>query len=389
MILYIIGYYTFKVNRFYRRVEIPGDNMTAFMDGVRIVLSELHWNDVIDILVIAYIIYKLCVFIRDSRASLLVKGVLVILAAYLASIWMDLQMVSTVVEMIVRYAAIAVIVVFQPEIRSMLEKVGRSSFNVRSLFDRDEKEKLRGETLNTISSVVESTRILQKQSMGALIVFEREITLQEIIATGTKMDAAPNVPLIANIFFNKAPLHDGAMIIQNNRITAASCILPLTQNTDLDPNFGTRHRAAIGMAENSDAVVVVVSEETSRISVACNGTITSTFDPGELSAMLMDLLLPDTPGDDGDDSLRGKAAAFIRRHSAAAQPELSGNDRQEAPSEDAPAEEAAAETPASEENITAKPAAAAPKNTSYPKSKSKHGSASSKKKKGKKKGGRK
>ncbi len=292
--------------------------MGAFLDGVKIVISELGINDIIDILAIAYIIYKLCTFIRDSRASLIVKGVLVIVVAYLASIWLDLQMVSTVVEMIVRYAAIAIIVVLQPEIRSMLEKVGRSRLNVSSLFDRSEDEKQRGETLNTISSVVESTRILQKQCMGALIVFERDVPLQEIVETGTKMDAAPNVQLIANIFYNKAPLHDGAMVIQNNRITAASCILPLTQNTDIDPNFGTRHRAAIGMSENSDAVIVVVSEETGRISVACNGIISSTYDPGELSTMLIELLLPDSGNHSDDDgsSFKSKAAAFIRRHSS-------------------------------------------------------------------------
>lgn len=297
--------------------------MGAFFDGVKIVIGELGINDIIDILAIAYIIYKLCTFIRDSRASLIVKGVLIILAAYIASVLMDLQMVSTVVEMIVRYAAIAIIVVLQPEIRSMLEKMGRSKLNVSSLFDRSEDEKQRGDTLNTISCVVESTRILQKQCMGALIVFERDITLHEIVETGTKMDAAPNVQLIANIFFNKAPLHDGAMVIQNNRITAASCILPLTQNTEIDPNFGTRHRAAIGMSENSDAVIVVVSEETGRISVACNGVISSTYDPGELSSMLMTLLLPESLNGSEDDgaSFKSKAAAFLRRHSAAAEEE--------------------------------------------------------------------
>jgi len=293
--------------------------MEAFFDSVKIVIGELGLNDIIDILAIAYIIYKLATFIRDSRASLIVKGVLIIGGAYLASIWLELQMVSTVVEMIVRYAAIAIIVVLQPEIRSMLEKVGRSRLKVSSLFDRSEDEKKRGETLNTISSVVESTRILQKQCMGALIVFERDVPLQDIIATGTKMDAAPNVQLIANIFFNKAPLHDGAMVIQNNRITAASCILPLTQNTEIDPNFGTRHRAAIGMSENSDAVIVVVSEETGRISVACNGVISSTYDPGELSSMLMPLLLPESGEGSGDDSsLKSKAADFLRRHTSSA-----------------------------------------------------------------------
>ena len=305
--------------------------MGAFFEGVKIVVGELGLNDIIDILAIAYIIYKLFTFIRDSRASLIIKGILVIVAAYLASIWLDLQMVSTVVETIVRYAGIALVIVFQPEIRSMLEKVGRSRLDVRSLFDRSEDDKKRGETLNTISCVVESTRILQKQCMGALIVFEREITLQEIIATGTRMDAAPNVSLIANIFFNKAPLHDGAMVIQNNRITAASCILPLTQNTDIDPNFGTRHRAAIGMCENSDAVVVVVSEETGRISVACNGQITSTFDPGELSARLIALLLPEELEQGGDEggALMSKAVAPLRRRFGSRQETEAGESKNE------------------------------------------------------------
>ncbi len=305
--------------------------MRAFFDSVKIVIGELGINDIIDILAIAYIIYKLATFIRDSRASLIVKGVLLIAAAYVASVVLDLQMVSTVVEMIVRYAAIAIIVVLQPEIRSMLEKVGRSRLKVSSLFDRSEDEKKRGDTLSTISSVVESTRLLQKQCMGALIVFERQVPLQEIVESGTKMDAAPNVQLIANIFFNKAPLHDGAMVIQNNRITAASCILPLTQNTDIDPSFGTRHRAAIGMSENSDAVIVVVSEETGRISVACNGTITSTYDPGELSAMLMPLLLPETAeGAQDESSLKSKATAFLRRHSSAGESSDEGNDAENA-----------------------------------------------------------
>jgi len=309
------------INRYHRaglmlRRYLSGDYMGAFLDGAKIVLSELHLNDIIDIIVIAYIIYKLFIFIRDSRASLIIKGLLVIVLAYLASVWLDLQMVSTVVETIVRYAGIALVVVFQPEIRSVLERVGRSRLDVRSFFDRSDDDKKRTETLNTISCVVESTRILQKQCMGALIVFEREITLQEIIATGSKMDAAPNVPLIANIFFNKAPLHDGAMIIQNNRIVAASCILPLTQNTDLDPNYGTRHRAAIGMCENSDAVVVVLSEETGRISVAHAGNISSTFDPGELSAKLIELLLPESLSDSDNDhsTIVSKAVAPLRRY---------------------------------------------------------------------------
>lgn len=292
--------------------------MGSFFKSAQIVLSELHWYDIIDILLIAYIIYKLFTFIRDSRASLIFKGVLIIALAYLASVFLNLQMVSTVVELIVRYASIAIIVVFQPEIRNMLEHMGRSRLKVGTLFGRSEQEIKRAETLNTISCVVESARLLQKQCMGALIVFEREVTLQEIIVTGTQMDAAPNVSLIANIFYNKAPLHDGAMVIRGNRICAASCILPLTQKTDIDPSFGTRHRAAIGMCENSDAVVVVVSEETGRISVACNGEIESSYDAGELSTKLLGLLLPESLDElsGSDKPLGSRIVSRIKKSSA-------------------------------------------------------------------------
>lgn len=270
------------------------DFLNGVMEGTKILLSEFRWNDLVDIAIIAYIIYKLLVFIRDSRALLVVKGVLIIMGAYAVAYILRLQMVSYIIDFIVRNAAIALLFVFQPEIRNVLEKMGRSKFSVSAIFNRDDDEIKRGETLSTISSVVESTRVLQRQGMGALIVFEREVKLNDIINTGTPVDAIPNVAVIANIFFNKAPLHDGAVVIRNNRVCAAGCILPLTQNKDIDPDLGTRHRAAIGMSENSDAIVVVVSEETGRISVTNNGEITSSYDPTDLSEKLISLLLPQT-----------------------------------------------------------------------------------------------
>ncbi len=273
--------------------------MSGVLEGIKIVLSEVGWSDIADIAIISFIFYKLLVFIRDSRAQMVFKGVLVILATYVVAGILHLQMVSYIVDVIIRNAAIALVFVFQPEIRSVLEKVGRSKFSVSNLFGKDEDEAKRSETLATISNVVESARTLKKQCMGALIVFEQEIKLNDIVSTGTIVDAAPNVPVIANIFFNKAPLHDGAVVIRDNRVCAAGCILPLTQNTDIDPNMGTRHRAAIGMSENSDAVVVVVSEESGRFSVAYNGKITSTYDAVELTSLLMGLLI-DSADDDGD-----------------------------------------------------------------------------------------
>ncbi len=277
--------------------------MTAFLEEVKNLVSEVRWNDVLDILIVAYIIYKLLIFIRDSRAHLVFKGVLVILGAYAVAYFLHLQMVSYIVEMLIRNAALALVVVFQPEIRSVLERVGRSAsgkLSVQSLFTKNDDSERRAEMLSTVTNVVESARVLQKQCMGALIVFERDVKLNDIVSTGTVVDAMPNVQILSNIFFNKAPLHDGAAVIRDNRVYAAGCILPLTQNSDIDPGLGTRHRAAIGMSENSDAVVLVVSEESGRISVVTNGEIKSSFDPADASSELIRLLMPEDDSADKD-----------------------------------------------------------------------------------------
>ncbi|MBQ4312694.1 MAG: diadenylate cyclase CdaA [Clostridia bacterium] len=269
--------------------------MDAFFSGVSLLLSSLKWNDIIDILIVTYILYKLFIFVRESRTQLIVKGILIIVVAYALATLLRLTMVSYIINIIVRNAAIAMIVVFQPEIRNMLERVGRSklSSSVRMLFGKDDDAEKRSETLSTISNVVECARILQKQCMGALIVFERSVMLSDIINSGTVVDAAPHYAVLSNIFFNKAPLHDGAVVIRNNRICAAGCILPLTQQSGLDSNLGTRHRAGIGMSEHSDAVVVIVSEESGRLSVAYNGKLISSFDPADLSSALIEHLLPE------------------------------------------------------------------------------------------------
>jgi len=289
--------------------------MSGILEGIKIIISELGWNDLADIAIITFILYKLFVFIRDSRTQMVFKGVMIILATYLVATVLNLQMVSYIVDMIIRNAAIALVFVFQPEIRSVLEKVGQSKLQMSQIFGRDDDEVKRAQTLSTISNVVESAKNLKKQCMGALIVFEREIKLSDIASSGTNVDAVPNAPVISTIFFNKSPLHDGAILIRDNRICAAGCILPLTHRTDIDPNLGTRHRAAIGMSENSDAVTVVVSEESGRFSVTYQGEIKSTYDPVELSTLLMGLLLPDTEEMEMErrEALRKKGQKFIDR----------------------------------------------------------------------------
>lgn len=285
--------------------------MQEFFDGLWMILREIGLNDILDILIVAYIIYKLVIFIRDSRAQLAIKAIIIIAVAYLIAALLKLQMVSYIIDLIVRNAAVCLIVIFQPELRSLLERVGRSRLSVSSLFTKDSDAALRTETLGTISSVVESARVLKDRCMGALIVFETKVKLDDIINTGISMDVSPNVSIITNIFFDKAPLHDGAMIIRGNRICAASCYLPLTHRTDIDSNLGTRHRAAIGLSEICDAVIVVVSEETGRFTVCQNGDFTSTFDLAELSTELVSRLVPEDP-DEKDTDAGSFGSRFVK-----------------------------------------------------------------------------
>lgn len=286
--------------------------MRAFINSFLTLLSELGINDIIDIIIVAYILYKAFIFVRDSRAQTLLKGILLIMLTYAVASIFQLQMVSYLINVILRNSAIALIVVFQPEIRSVLERVGRSRLSFKGIINYDEDEQQRTETLRTIDAVVESARALQKLGMGALIVFEQKVLLSDIIAPATPVDGVPNVGLITNIFWNKAPLHDGALIIRNNRLCAAGCFLPITHQTDLDPNLGSRHRAAIGMSENADAVVVVVSEETGRLSIALEGKIKSSFDPADLKAELIELLIPDEETTRAQLSLAARIAQTVK-----------------------------------------------------------------------------
>ena len=188
-------------------------------------------------------------------------------------------------------AIIAVAIVFQPELRRALEKVGRSNF--RRFVKGESIEEERENIMNCISAVCQSVISMQKQKVGALIVFERNTLLGEIVNTGTTVDANATPQMINNIFFPNSPLHDGALIVRDGRLLAAGCILPLTPNENISLNLGTRHRAAIGMSENSDAVVVVVSEETGIVSVAINGVIYRNFTQNELREKLEKELLDD------------------------------------------------------------------------------------------------
>lgn len=267
--------------------------MQVLWEKVKLILGLVDFSAIIDIIIVAFIIYKVIIFLRDSRAQLFLKGIFAIFIAYLLALLLDLQMVSYIIDLIVKNGAIAIIVILHPELRQALEKMGRSGATIKSRLFRNEDAEQRAELLNAITNVVESFRHLQIERMGALVVFEQKVLLDEIVRTGTMVDARAEVPVISNIFFKNAPLHDGAMIIRNGRVCAAGCILPLTEKTNISVSVGTRHRAAIGMSENSDAVVVVLSEETGHLSVAVDGVLRSYETAAELSNQLVRLLVPE------------------------------------------------------------------------------------------------
>ncbi len=267
--------------------------LNDFIEIVQRLVTYFTVFDLIDITIVSFLVYYLIVFIRDTRAQQLMKGIVVIAVAYSLATWLRLNTLQYIIEVIINNGILAVIIVFQPELRSFLEHMGRSKLPVGNLFG-PVPEDTHDAMLGAINGVVEAFRTLQKQKMGALVVFEREELLNDIAATGTEVDATPNAGVIANIFFNKAPLHDGAVIIRDGRVYAAGCILPLTHNNNISMELGTRHRAAIGMSENSDAVVVVLSEETGQLSIAINGDLQRFDTVTEFTAVLMQVLLPNT-----------------------------------------------------------------------------------------------
>lgn len=242
--------------------------------------------DIIDILVFAYVIYKAIAFLRESRAGQLVKGLLILFAVYFIAGWWELATLEWALSRVVDSAIIAAAVIFQPELRRILERVGRTNFAPGQILDSEETQ-----LTKCIDHVSRAAGTMQEQKIGALIVFERKTQLGEIINTGTVIDAESSISMVNNVFFPKSPLHDGAMIIRDGRIYSAGCILPLTQRDDISLQLGTRHRAAIGMTENSDAVVLVVSEETGTISIVSNGHITRGYNAMSAGEELRRLLL--------------------------------------------------------------------------------------------------
>ena len=251
---------------------------------LRSFFQVLKLTDIIDIFLIALIVYQLLKVLKETRAMQLVKGIFLLFLILQISSWAHLTTLNYLLRNAMQVGMFAIVVIFQPELRNLLEKMGRS--NVGKLIDVATGKISGDDDDYAVSEIVTASANMSSTKTGALIVIERETKLGDVIRTGTLLDAEVSSALLENIFFPKTPLHDGAVIIRGDRIHTAGCFLPLTSNTNLSRDLGTRHRAALGISEASDAIVVVVSEETGKISIAINGSLTRNLTEASLKTAL-------------------------------------------------------------------------------------------------------
>lgn len=269
------------------------DELISLFQQIAGVVTSFEVTDFLDICLVAFVVYSVVKFIRETRAIQLFKGILLFGVVYAIITILDMQASSFLFRSIASNAVVFLIIIFTPEIRHALESVGRNGFSNISIFNFGKSSRqVASERLNAmITEVCRSVSSMSESKTGALIVFERQTLLGSVIETGTAVDAMATEELIGTIFFPKTPLHDGAAIIRADRVAAAGCILPLTKNNELSKELGTRHRAAIGMSEESDAVIVVVSEETGYISIVNKGKIQRGITSSQLRDSLQNYLI--------------------------------------------------------------------------------------------------
>ena len=256
-------------------------------------LMMLRVRDLLDMAIVGFVFYKILTLMKSTRAASLLKGVLVFLAALMLSYILQMRSITFIMRSLVSWGVLALVILFQPEIRRILEEVGSRRFI--AFFTRTEAGTAVEQAID--QTVLACTEMSQSRT-GALIVFERENLLDDMVRSGTVLDAAVSSELLKNIFFVKAPMHDGAVIVRNGRVLGAGCMLPLSKNVNLSRDLGMRHRAGIGMSENADAVVVIVSEETGSISVAIGGMLKRHLKPETLANILRNELLPQEADED-------------------------------------------------------------------------------------------
>ena len=280
-----------------------GESRLEIFNSILSIIKTIQIRDIVDILAIALLIFGLFKLIQETRAVQLLKGVIMLLIVYFLSSLFGLVMLSSLLRTFFEAAVVVIAIIFQPEIRKALEQMGRNNTYKKyiKIFTKHHKgDEWKKAVEKSIVDAADTAVLFSRSKTGALLVFERETMLSDIAATGTIIDAETSVALFGNIFFNKAPLHDGASIIRDGKLFAAGCILPLTTNQNVDINLGTRHRAGLGISEQSDAVVLIVSEETGVISLAVNGILLREFTREELIKKLEQFLIYDRGYDDDE-----------------------------------------------------------------------------------------
>ncbi|MDD3693395.1 MAG: diadenylate cyclase CdaA [Oscillospiraceae bacterium] len=285
------------------------DWLAAIWNSVLAFLRSINWfRDTLDIALVAFVIFNIIKLVRDSRAEQLLKGILIFGLAFLSAWLLELQTMYFLLKAVFNQSLIVLVIVFQPEIRRALERVAHSRLSPISIFGMsDEETELEVRRWQRcISATCAAIEELIKQKMGVLIVFERATKLGEIINSGTIVNAEPTPEIINNIFYNKAPLHDGAIVMRDGNIYAAGCILPLSDNPQISRELGTRHRAGVGMSENSDALVVIVSEETGIISMSVGGELKRNYTIDALRVALENGMLWDRTRRDKDGDAKSK-----------------------------------------------------------------------------------
>ena len=247
--------------------------------------SILRWQDIIDILIVAYVLYRILLMIRGTRTVQMMLGLFVIAGGYYVAQRFELYIISWVIRNVLTYLVFGILVIFHPELRRILAQVGQNTF-FRHLYGLEKSQ--------VIDEMVRATEWLSSRRIGALIVIERNIGLKSYVDSGVDIDAEVSKELLSSIFISGAPLHDGAAIVKGNRLVSAACFLPLTLSSNISKELGTRHRAAIGITEETDAVVIIVSEETGSVSISVSGEITRHLTSSELKRALKSLLKPGT-----------------------------------------------------------------------------------------------
>jgi diadenylate cyclase len=275
-------------------VEVVINFLKAFV-------SEIRITYIIDIAIIAFVLYKLLSLIKETRAEQLVKGFIIILVIAKVSEWAELYAVNFILQSTFTIGLIALVIIFQPELRKALEHLGRSQWFLSS-----NKKGINDEQERIVNEIADAAGVMSRKKIGALIVVERMIGINDIVETGTVTDAKVSADLLMNIFYPKSPLHDGAVVIKNNRIMAAGCLLPLSTNKYISKELGTRHRAAMGMTETSDALIVVVSEETGAISMAVEGKLQRFLDPTTLKELMINAMIQDKDKNGGEKNAKKK-----------------------------------------------------------------------------------